>query len=451
MRLHCHLLVAMMSSLTISSALATEFDQTKISSVISHHSGAMGHTQTINERMLRGVHVDGYEVEDGNMKEDRGPVTTFTTLFTSIGEKLTPLNTKLKTWAQLDSGVDELKVLLKMDKVADNQLESAKNFKRYDELVSAKIPLWSQRDLSSDDVLKRLGIARLTGEYLRRNPNYKYYVEYFRYQVPVWSKNDVDPKEVLHKLGMGSLSQKNLGASPNFVFYDEFVSRQIPKWIERGYSPAKVQTMLGMNKVSYEDFQFVPSHKFYINFMQQKTQSWALTGVPEQEVKVKLGLATLSDEAVMKHPNFQYINDYVKKKEGAFQIKEWMGSDTPVSSVWSSLGLGEIASKSPKTMKDTAEFKLFAWYVRQVDNNGVVLHKTGHPVPDMIRMGGSAAEMSAKAQIWASTHRTEEYVKWALGIDKLTGRALTKNEAYKYFLEFLRAKKIAPALAAAAA
>ncbi|POM62272.1 Avr1b-1 Avirulence-like protein [Phytophthora palmivora] len=146
--------------------------------------------------------------------------------------------------------------------------------------------------------------------------------------------------------------------------------------------------------------------------------------IPKSEVKAKLGLVGLSTEAARMDPNHQFY-----------------GMNIPTADVWSYMGL-EKASKDLKTMKASFAYMFFTRYVQRVDDEGVLLHQAGKSLPSTMNKPVTSAEMSAKAEIWASTKRTKAYVKWALGLGNLKGEELKTNVAYKYYLQYLKARKV---------
>ncbi|KAK1937850.1 hypothetical protein P3T76_009587 [Phytophthora citrophthora] len=56
-------------------------------------------------------------------------------------------------------------------------------------------------------------------------------------------------------------------------------------------------------------------------------------------------------------------------------------------------------------------------------------------------VGSSKAEMMAKSSIWGEAKRSDEYVKMALGMEGVTGKALKEHTNYAYYMNFLKALK----------
>ncbi|KAL4128755.1 hypothetical protein PRIC2_007737 [Phytophthora ramorum] len=58
--------------------------------------------------------------------------------------------------------------------------------------------------------------------------------------------------------------------------------------------------------------------------------------------------------------------------------------------------------------------------------------------PDVEERGVDALVKWAKVKYWAQVGKSDEYVKQSLGLERLTGNALTASPAFKYYQEYLR-------------
>ncbi|KAG7379760.1 hypothetical protein PHYBOEH_011808 [Phytophthora boehmeriae] len=86
-----------------------------------------------------------------------------------------------------------------------------------------------------------------------------------------------------------------------------------------------------------------------------------------------------------------------------------------------------------ETIKKTKEFKTYARYVKEFDQDVLILRKAGYTPKNEISRLASEVEMTAKAQIWAHNKMTDKYVLYALGLNKLSRAELVNARDYRYF------------------
>ncbi|KAG7376033.1 hypothetical protein PHYBOEH_001866 [Phytophthora boehmeriae] len=172
---------------------------------------------------------------------------------------------------------------------------------------------------------------------------------------------------------------------------------------------------------------------------------WLERGKPDEYAFKHLGLEGLTGARLTSHSNYQKFLWYSHKAEG-YKLNGWLRKDPPLSTYdgWVDLGLQKLVDRGipMETIKKTKEFKTYARYVKEFDQNVLNLRKAGYRPQNEISRHASDMEMTAKAQIWAQNKMTDEYVLYALGLSRLSKQDLLKADDYKYYIVFKKAQAL---------
>ncbi|KAL3669183.1 hypothetical protein V7S43_005567 [Phytophthora oleae] len=164
---------------------------------------------------------------------------------------------------------------------------------------------------------------------------------------------------------------------------------------------------------------------FWSNLVKEAKVIWWLeTGKSGTQVKKALKLDELSGKALKTNTkNFQKF----ATKAYAIKLNKWLQDDVTTSSVWTILELNKI---SPEKLKSSPAFHIYVDYVKQFDD--LSIRKWGtYKLPEMV--GPSKPEMMVNSSIWGETKRSDKYVKMALGMEGVSGKALKEHTNYAYY------------------
>eukprot|EP00644_Phytophthora_capsici_P019647 jgi/Phyca11/133657/e_gw1.623.1.1 len=163
-----------------------------------------------------------------------------------------------------------------------------------------------------------------------------------------------------------------------------------------------------------------------------KVRWWLETGKSESQVKKAQLLDELSGKAF--ETNTKLFQKFATKAY-ANKLNKWLQDDATTYSVWKILKLENVSSKQ---LKSSPAYRTYVDYVNQFDE--LLQRKWGaYKLPEMV--GSSKKEMMAKSSIWGEAKRYEAYVKMALDMEGVTGKALKEHKNYAYYNNFLEALK----------
>lgn len=184
-------------------------------------------------------------------------------------------------------------------------------------------------------------------------------------------------------------------------------------WVQNLRSPQGVKATLGLAGLSDEVMMSKPLYKVYQKFLS-----------PEN-IKTALGFDKLSDEAIKASSHYKYYLELMAAHTDDV-LNNWVKQEVSTFKAWQNLGLDKLSAAE---LQKSADLKTYVQYVVKIDKNHAALLKNAAKET-------SEAEMKMRLKVWKINQKSEEFVKTALGIDKLSGTALTK--ANKYLEEFLK-------------
>lgn len=383
-----HLLLLLVGLLITSNAYSapTDFENDRLSGANELNDAEFaGYT-----RLLRLGHGEDGDLDILNSEERAGAVPGLSTSVTKTS-KVAGEVLKLKSLAKTGKSVDEVKALLGLDKLTGSAFTSAKNFKLYDDYVSAEVKVWAKQELSVGDVFAKLGLNKLTGLAVETSPNFKYYDKFLNSQIPIWVKMEQSPQ-----------------------------------------SPREVWAILGLGKMSDTAYLVSPNYRYYTRFMQSEMESWALKRFTVDDVRVLLGLDTLEGKALIVHPNYKWLKKFATKAD-KYRFQAWQ-KQVPTYDMWMKLGLDKVSASK---LKQTTAYDTYARYVDDVDKHILEAMKAGRAIPNVLGKKISPAEMNARLELWQEARRSAAFVKFALGLNKLKGSVLRSDPANKYYEKYL--------------
>ncbi|KAG7384225.1 hypothetical protein PHYBOEH_009586 [Phytophthora boehmeriae] len=175
-----------------------------------------------------------------------------------------------------------------------------------------------------------------------------------------------------------------------------------------------------------------------------KMRVWLEREKPDEYAFKKLGLEGLTGTQLTSHPNYKKFLWYSDKAEG-YKLNRWLLEDPPLPTYdgWVLLGLENMVDRNiPMEMiKRTKAFRTYERYVKEFDQDVIILGKTGSTPQNQISRHATPAEMTAKAEIWAKNKMTDDYVIYALGLKGLSREELARNVDFQYFRIFKEAQK----------
>ncbi|KAG7400354.1 hypothetical protein PHYBOEH_006111 [Phytophthora boehmeriae] len=180
-----------------------------------------------------------------------------------------------------------------------------------------------------------------------------------------------------------------------------------------------------------------------------KRRYWLEFDKSDDYIKEKLGLTGLTGKQLTEHTNYKHFRWIQFRKEGDM-LHDWLAQVPPLPTfdAWKKLGLEDMVLKRVQldVIKQTDKYATYERYVKGFDKFIIREWSRWSPDPhvpkNQIPRSATETEMMAKADIWGRTTMSDEYVLYALGLDKLKRAELVKNDDYKkYFLLFKDVKE----------
>lgn len=141
-----------------------------------------------------------------------------------------------------------------------------------------------------------------------------------------------------------------------------------------------------------------------------------------------------------KRLNKGWYNQYAASAD-SYRASGWYKENLSSYDVWAKMKVGAIGPTSRATR---GEYKTYEVYAKKLDSKIEEAKAYGYTTaPNTFGKEATEAEMKARAQIWAETGKTDSFVKYALGINKLSDKKMKKHAYYKYFEEFVSARRSA--------
>ncbi|KAG7383904.1 hypothetical protein PHYBOEH_009731 [Phytophthora boehmeriae] len=170
-------------------------------------------------------------------------------------------------------------------------------------------------------------------------------------------------------------------------------------------------------------------------------------GLSDDYVKQLFGMKGLTGEKLTSHKNYKHYEWVRHKKEGQMMGKwldRWSDDLTPrpTFKVWEHFGLEAMALRNVplSDIKKTPGFASYERYVKGFDYYVMRWRKSSYPRKIQIPREASRTEMLAKAEIWGKTQMTDDYVLYALGLNKMSRERLAVNDDYNHV--FKRFKEV---------
>ncbi|KAG7400359.1 hypothetical protein PHYBOEH_006116 [Phytophthora boehmeriae] len=179
--------------------------------------------------------------------------------------------------------------------------------------------------------------------------------------------------------------------------------------------------------------------------MKFKRRFWLEFGMSDDYIKEALGMKGLTGKKLKEHKNYKHFEWIRFRKDGDI-LNGWLRQEPPLPTfdAWTKLGLENMVLKNVplKEIVKTDEYATYARYVEGFDRFIIRTRNSLYRPKNQIPRTATETEMTAKAEIWGRTQMTDDYVLYALGLDKLKREDLVKNSDYqKFFLRFKEVKE----------
>ncbi|KAF4315031.1 hypothetical protein G195_011148 [Phytophthora kernoviae 00238/432] len=293
-----------------------------------------------------------------------------------------------------DSNDSNEKRYLRTTKLTDNDdKERAGGLSNFFNKLGKRVQrrFWLETKKSDDFILKKFGLTGLTGKELTGHKNYKAYMKLSYkaegYKLNGWLREDLPTfgawniLRLEDKVTLG-VSLETIMKTKEYGTYKRYVGEfddNVLSTLKAGYTPNNQIPRLASKTE-----------------MTAKAQIWAENGMKDDYVLYALGLSKLKGDALKKADDYKYdfSDDYVKK------VLELQGLT----------GNALMNHKKYKyfqkfaQLKLTKEFKIYERYIKEFEDFIISKPNAGFkPKYNQISKDVSAAEMTAKEELWAST------------------------------------------------
>ncbi|KAG7400336.1 hypothetical protein PHYBOEH_006093 [Phytophthora boehmeriae] len=179
--------------------------------------------------------------------------------------------------------------------------------------------------------------------------------------------------------------------------------------------------------------------------MKVKRRFWLEFGMSDDYIKEALGMKGLTGQKLKGHKNYKHFEWIRFRKDGDI-LNGWLRQEPPLPTfdAWTKLGLEKMVLQNVplKEIMKTDEYATYERYVKGFDRFIIRTRNSHYPPKNQIPRTARETEMTAKAEIWDRTQMTDDYVLYALGLNKLKREDLVKNSDYqKFFLRFKEVKE----------